>query len=69
MAALIFGGTAMEFVLSQFVKSLAESGLMNEDETQTFIDSLPPEKMPDDGAALAEELVRQKRIRCGVLQS
>ena len=30
----------MEIVLSQFVKSLAESGLMNDDEIQAFIDSL-----------------------------
>ena len=31
----------MEIVLSQFVKSLAESGLMNEGEIEAFINTLP----------------------------
>lgn len=52
----------MEIVLSQFVKSLAESGLLNDDEIQAFVGHLPPEKKPDDGADLARELVRQKRL-------
>ena len=52
----------MEVVLSQFVKSLTASGLMSADEVSAFLDSLPDEKTPDDGAALARELVRQKKI-------
>jgi serine/threonine protein kinase len=52
----------MEIVLSQLVKSLAESGLMNEGEIQAFINTLPLDKMPDDGAALARELVKQKKL-------
>ena len=52
----------MEIVLSQFVKSLAESGLMSEGEIEAFINTLPLEKKPDDGAALARELVRQKKL-------
>ena len=35
---------------------------MSADEVEAFIDSLPDEKKPDDGAALAKELVRQKKL-------
>jgi len=52
----------MEVVLSQFVKSLAASGLMSADEVSAFLDSLPDDEQPDDGAALAKELVRQKKL-------
>jgi formylglycine-generating enzyme required for sulfatase activity/serine/threonine protein kinase len=52
----------MEVVLSQFVKSLAASGLMSADEIEVFIERLPPEKKPDDGAELARELVRQGKL-------
>ncbi|MFH1924024.1 MAG: serine/threonine-protein kinase, partial [Planctomycetota bacterium] len=52
----------MEVVLSQFVKSLAASGLMSAGEIEAFINSLPPEKKPDDGATLAKELVRQNKL-------
>jgi WD40 repeat protein/serine/threonine protein kinase/Leucine-rich repeat (LRR) protein len=52
----------MEVILSQFIKALTESGLLSADETETFIESLPPEKQPEDGAALAKELVRQGKL-------
>ena len=52
----------MEVVLSQFVKSLAASGLMSAAEIQAFIEGLPPEKKPSDGADLARELVRQRKL-------
>ena len=52
----------MEIILNQFIKSLAESGLMKNGDIQRFIDGLPPDKKPDDGAALARELVRQKKL-------
>ena len=35
---------------------------MTADEVSAFIDSLPPDKKPEDGAALARELVRQKKL-------
>ena len=52
----------MEVVLSQFVKSLAASGLMSAAEVDAFIEGLPREKKPEDGAALAKELVRQRKL-------
>ena len=52
----------MEVVLRKFIKSLSRSGLMTDDEVDAFVDSLPPEKKPSDGAALAKELVRQKKL-------
>lgn len=52
----------MTVVISQFVRSLKESGLLSPDEIEAFLESLPPEKKPSDGAALAKELVRQKKI-------
>ncbi|MBL7044852.1 MAG: hypothetical protein ISR77_39865 [Pirellulaceae bacterium] len=52
----------MEIVSSRFLKSLAESGLMNEAEIEAFLGNLPPEQNRDDGAALAQELVRQKKL-------
>ena len=52
----------MEIILSQFIKSLAESELMSDSEIQAFIEGLPSDKQPDDGAALAKELVRHKKL-------
>ena len=47
----------MEVVLSQFVKSLTKSGLMTSEQVEAFIEELPPEKKPEDGKTLAQELV------------
>lgn len=55
-------GGLVEVILNQFIKSLIDSGLMTADEIDAFIESLPSEKKPDDGAALARELVRQKKL-------
>ena len=52
----------MKVVLSQFKKSLVASGLMTADEVEAFIDGLPPEKRPKDGTALAQILVRHKKL-------
>ena len=52
----------MEVVLSQFKKSLIASGLMTADEVEAFIDGLPPDDKPKDGKALAQILVRQKKL-------
>ena len=55
-------GAVMEIILSQFIKSLTESGLMTAEEVYAFLDSLPPEKKPNDGAALARALVRRGNL-------
>ena len=52
----------MEVVLSQFVKSLTKSGLMTSQQVEAFIEKLPPEKKPEDGKTLAQELVRHKKL-------
>ena len=52
----------MKVVINQFIEALKASGLMTSAEIQAFIEGLPPEKKPSDGAALARELVRQKKL-------
>ena len=52
----------MEMVLSQFVRSLTASGLMSAAEVRAFIESLPPDKKPDDGESLAREMVRRGKL-------
>jgi serine/threonine protein kinase len=52
----------MTVVLTQFVRSLIDSRLMTADEVDDFLDTLPPEKKPADGAELAKELVRQGKL-------
>jgi len=52
----------VKVVISQFIEALTESGLMSADDVSVFLDSLPSEGKPDDGAALAKELVRQKKL-------
>ena len=52
----------MEVVLSQFVESLTQSGLMTSQQVEAFIEKLPPEKKPEDGKTLAQELVRHKKL-------
>ena len=52
----------MEVLLSQFIRSLAASGLMTSDEVRAFIDAMPPDKKPKDGRALAQELVRRGKL-------
>jgi hypothetical protein len=45
----------MEVILGQFVKALAASGLISAGEIEAFVRGLPPEKKPEDGAALARQ--------------
>ena len=52
----------MEVILNQFIKSLIDSRLMTADEVDEFVDALPAEKKPEDGAELAKELVRQGKL-------
>ena len=53
----------MAVPLAQFVKHLADSGLMSADEIAAFEKSLPPEKLlPDDAQEFARELIRRKRL-------
>ena len=52
----------MEVILGQFTKSLAASGLMTADEVDSFIESLPPDKKPDDGKTLAQALVHRGKL-------
>ena len=52
----------MEVVLTQFIKSLTQSGLMTSEQVEAFIEGLPLEKRPEDGRTLAQELVRHKKL-------
>ena len=55
-------GHCMEVLLGQFKRSLIDSGLMTADEVEAFIDSLPSDIKPKDGKALAQILVKQKKL-------
>ncbi len=48
--------------LEQFVQHLTQSGLMSVTDISSFQDSLPPEKRPKDGEALARALVQANRL-------
>ena len=52
----------MEVLLNQFIKALTQSGLMTSQQVEAFIEKLPPEKKPEDGKTLAQELVRHKKL-------
>ena len=52
----------MEVVLAQFIKSLNTSGLITADEVEAFIEKLPLDRRPKDGAELAKALVRHKKL-------
>ena len=52
----------MEVLLNQFIKAIAESGLMTSEQVEAFIEKLPPEKKPEDGKTLAQKLVRHKKL-------
>jgi hypothetical protein len=44
----------MSVTLRQFANWLTESGLMTADAVSSFLESLPPEKEPQDGAQFAK---------------
>ena len=48
--------------LEQFIHQLVRSGLMSERELSDYLDTFPPEKRPDNGDAVARELVRDERL-------
>ena len=52
----------MDVLLSQFIRALAESGLMTSDEVRMFTDALPRDRRPRDGKSLAQELVRRGKL-------
>ena len=52
----------MEVLLNQFIKAVTESALMTSEQVEAFIEKLPPEKRPEDGKTLAQELVRHKKL-------
>jgi len=52
----------MPISTDEFVRRLADSGVMSDEEVASFVENLPAEKKPLDGGQLARELVRQKRL-------
>ena len=52
----------MGVTLEQFAQCLTRSGLMVASEVSSFQDTLPPERKPKDGEALARELVRAHKL-------
>ena len=52
----------MQVLLNQFIKAVTESGLMTSEQVEAFVEELPPEKRPEDGKALARELVRHRKL-------
>jgi serine/threonine-protein kinase len=53
----------MAVPLAQFVKHLADSGLMSPEEIRSVEESVPADKLsPDDAQGFARELIRQRRL-------
>ena len=52
----------MAVKLEQFVQHLTQSGLMSATDISSFQESLPPDKRPKDGEALARELVKADKL-------
>ena len=52
----------MTVSLEQFVQYLTQSGLMSASEVSSFQDTLPPDRKPKDGEALARELVKANKL-------
>ena len=48
--------------LTDFTQQLTDSGLMSADEVRAFVEGLPADARPTDGAALAKALVKDKRL-------
>jgi hypothetical protein len=55
-------GIPVPIPLDQFIQHVVDSTLMSAAEVAALIDSLPADKKPQDGAELARELVRQKKL-------
>jgi serine/threonine-protein kinase len=58
----VYEGDTVAVKLEQFVEHLTQSGLMSAADIASFEDSLPADKRPKDGEALARELVRANKI-------
>ncbi|MBC7815755.1 MAG: serine/threonine protein kinase, partial [Planctomycetaceae bacterium] len=52
----------MPLTVEQFTQRLTSSGVMSDDELRDWIAAAPIEKRPNDGEALARELVKQKKL-------
>ena len=52
----------MPVTLEQFVKQVAQSGLMSADDITALVASLPEGRQPKDAEGLARELVKQKKL-------
>lgn len=52
----------MALSLEQFAQALAETGLLSADELASFTAQFAPDRRPQDGEALARELVRAEKI-------
>ncbi|MFH1265422.1 MAG: serine/threonine-protein kinase [Planctomycetota bacterium] len=52
----------MAVTLEQFVCSLSDCGLMTADEVDAFLRGLPSDRQPEDARALAQQMLRYKRL-------
>lgn len=52
----------MAVPLEQFIERLSQSGLMDQAEIHSFLESLPSDRRPRDTETLAEELVQSNRL-------
>ncbi len=52
----------MALSVEQFTANLIESGLLTEEDVQSFVNSTLQERPPKDGEQLAKELVRHKKL-------
>ena len=52
----------MTLSLTDFTKRLTDSGLMSPDEVRAFVEGLPADGRPVDGAQLAKLLVKERRL-------
>ena len=48
--------------IDRFLNNADASGLLTAEEITEFIESLPPDRRPQDGEQLARELVRQNKL-------
>lgn len=52
----------MAVPLEKFVRSISDSGLMTAEEVEAFLRGLPADRRPGDARALAQEMLRHKKL-------
>ena len=52
----------MAIALDQFLRRIADSGLLTEADVKAFVDALPEKQKPADGEQLARLLVKHKKL-------